>query len=125
MDNLLESAYIDGLFVVILIWFNLATILFAQSMMGAVLLKRANRIIAVPKTLPARGFLYFTLIITIPFLPCLLLLQVSSFDSQEWTLAPQESALAAQEWALAAQARTLLAQEWTLAAQAWTPAPQN
>ena len=80
---MLESAYIDGLFVVILIWFNLATILFAQSMMGAVLLKRVNRIITLPQTLPARVFLYVTLIIAIPFIPCLLLLQVSTIVTQE------------------------------------------
>ena len=83
IDIMLETSLIDGPFVVILIWFNLATILFAQSMMGAILIKRANRIITVPKTVPARVILFFTLIITIPFLPCLLLLQVSSIATQE------------------------------------------
>ena len=80
---MLETFRIDGLFVVMLIWFNLGTILFAQSMMGAVLLKKANRIITMPKKVPARVLLYIVLLIAIPFLPCLLLLQVSSIDTQE------------------------------------------
>ena len=83
INILLESSRIDGLFVVILIWFNLATIFFAQSMMGTVLLKRANRILKVPQSVPAKVFLYVTLFLSIPFLPCLLLLQVSSIATQQ------------------------------------------
>ena len=63
--------------------FNLATIFIAQSMMGTVLLKKANRILKVPRSVPARVFLYVTLVISIPFLPCVLLLQVSSIATQE------------------------------------------
>ena len=83
VDYLLKSSLINGLFVVILIWFNLATILFAQSIMGAFILKRANRIITLPQTILARVALYVTLIIAIPFIPCLLLLQASTIVTQE------------------------------------------
>ena len=80
---LLESEKNNGYFVVGLIWFNLATILFAQCLMGAYILKRANKIIIIPESVGARVVLYCILVLMLPFVPCILLLQISSIATQE------------------------------------------
>jgi len=80
---LLDSRKINGHFVVCLIWFNLVTILFAQCMMGAYILRKANKIIKIPESLGARGALYCILVLMLPFVPCILLLQVTNIATQE------------------------------------------
>ena len=80
---LLESIKVDVYFVVCLIWFNLGTILFAQCMMGTYILQRANKIITIAESVRARVVLYCILVLMLPFVPCILLLQVSNIASKE------------------------------------------
>jgi len=77
------SGAINGEFVVYLIWFNLGTILFAQCMMGAFILSRADKIIKIAESVAGRRLLYCLLVLMLPFVPCILLLQVSYLAIQE------------------------------------------
>ena len=83
---LVELKEINGVFVAGLIWFNLVAILFAQCTMGLFIIRRANQIMKIPENVPARFVLYCILLITIPFVPAILLLQISSLATRESTV---------------------------------------
>ena len=50
--------------------------LFAQCVMGAYILGKANKIIRIPESASSRMILYGGLSLMLPFVPCILLLQV-------------------------------------------------
>jgi hypothetical protein len=75
---LYESESIDGGFVVVLIWSNGVTIFLAQSLMGFYIANRADRMFKLPEHFLKMMFTRCILFILTPFVPCLVILKVTS-----------------------------------------------
>ena len=82
-QGLEESVWIDGKFVISLIWVHGATIIIAQLLMGLYIFIEADSLIQIPKDGIKKLLSRLILLPLLPFVPSLLILNVTSIQNEK------------------------------------------